>query len=440
MTIKPTASGLAFLAAALLSMITQSPALPLIVPSLQIALTSSNTVSLSWQGFLPGVVQECSDLASDEWVTVTNVPTKSNEGDYELILPIQPTGRAYRLGFDCLAQFETLDSSLAARVDCVADMLQLFRWNWSDGTSATNWPVAAKNFGVPDVRLQSLSVSPAAAVTAINLGFDAADDGWTNQIADWPPQNFSAVRFAYPLTNLQFWASSYTPLATLNFSGFTALQCIDCFQCPNLARVVVTNLPALRRVCFESCSLTELDLFGTANLEELRAAGNRYTKVGVGGGVGPKIWHWCTRDNPLTQQFSDVMTNFYSLQDLYVWNNNQSGSLTPVSTNLMDVNAYSNSYTHADFSGHDKLWRCLIFRNNLTNLVLNGCTGLQVLDASRNQLPAAVLDLLLRQLDTNAPVMDYVDLSGNSERPTAVGYEHYSSLTNRGVTVYVDWP
>ena len=124
----------------------------------------------------------------------------------------------------------------------------------------------------------------------------------------------------------------------------------------------------------------------------------------------------------------------------YVWNDNQSGSLTLVSTNLMDVNAYSNSYTYADFSGHNKLWRCLIFRNNLTNLVLNGCTSLQVLDVSRNQLPAAALDVLLRQLATNAPVLNYADLRSNAARPTAVGYQYYSIITNRGVTVYVHWP
>jgi len=436
MTIKPTASRLAFLAAAVLTATTPALAVPL----LQITLTSSNTVSLSWQGGPSGIVQECSDLVSDEWLTVTNAPTTSEGGDHQLILPVQPAGRSYRLVFDCLAQFETRGSSFTARVDCVADLLQTFRWTWSDGTSNTNWPVAGKNFGKADVRLQSLLVAPAAAVTAINLGFDGADAGWTNQIAPWPAQKVSAVNFAHPLTNLKYWASSYNPIGSLDFTGFTALQSIDCYRCQSLVRVVITNLPALRRVCFDSCRLTELNLFGAVNLEELRAAGNLYTNIGVGGGVGPKIWHWCTRDNPMTQQFAGFMTNFYSLQDLYVWNDNQSGSLTLVSTNLMDVNAYSNSYTHADFSGHNKLWRCLIFRNNLTNLALNGCTGLQVLDASRNQLPAAVLDVLLRQLDTNAPVVEYVDLSGNSERPTAVGYEHYSSLTNRGVTVYVDWP
>jgi Leucine-rich repeat (LRR) protein len=262
--------------------------------------------------------------------------------------------------------------------------------------------------------------------------------GWTNQIPARPQQSVSSVNFAGPLTNLQYWASSHNPLTALDFTGFTALQSIDCYQCGALARVVVTNLPSLRRICVESCHLAELDVSGDTNLEELRAAGNLYTNIGVGGGVGPKVWHWCTRDNPLSQQFADVMTNFYSLRDFYAWNNNQAGLLALVSTNLAQVAAYSNRYACADFSGHSNLWLCEVFANNLTNLVLNGCTGLRRLDASRNRLPASVLDAILGQLDTNAPTLGFVDLSQNAQRPTSVGYTHYSNLKKRGVTVYVD--
>jgi hypothetical protein len=438
MTFNLTACWFAFFAAELLSLVAPVRAQQLGLPSLQITPTATNTVALSWRGFWPGSVQECSDLKSGVWNSVTNAPTLGNESYHELILPMQPGGRFYRLVFDCLVQFETRDSSFTARVDCTPGALQTLRWNWSDGDSDTNWPVVTKNFGTPEVRLQMLTVAPVGAVTAINFGFDGADSGWTNLIADWPPQNVNAVHFATPLTNLQYWASSYNPLTSLDFTGFTALESIDCYRCESLERVTITNLPALRRVCLESCVLTELDVSGAPHLEELRAAGNRYTNIGIGGGVGPKVWHWCTRDNPMTQQFADFMTNFYSLQDFYVWNNNQSGSLTLVSTNLMDVNAYSNSYTYADFSGHSKLWRCLIFRNNLTNLVIDGCSSLQALDASYNKLPTAAVDAILRQLDTNAPALGYVNLKGNAGPPSVLGYDYYSILTNRGVEVQVD--
>ena len=371
---------------------------------------------------------------------VTNAPTQSAESDCELILPAQSEARFYRLVFGYVAQFETVGSSFAPRVDCAAGVPDTFRWTWSDGTTDTNWPATLKDFGAPGARLQRLTFSPAWAVKAINLGFDGADEGWTDQIPAWPPQSVSAVNFAGPLTNLQIWASSYNPLTALDFTGCAALQCIDCFGCTKLARVVVTNLPSLRRVCVENCSLPELDLSGDVNLEELRAANNLFTNIGLGGGVGPKVWHWCTRDNLLSQQLVDCMTNLYALSVFYDWNDNQAGLLRLVSTNLTQVAAYSNRYACADLSGQSKLWLCQVFSNNLTNLVLDGCTGLQEVYASHNQLPAAVLDRLLGQLDTNAPALSYADLSINAEPPTSEGYEHYSNLKRRGVTIYVDGP
>jgi hypothetical protein len=438
MMTKLTAQGFVLVGAALLNLSFSARAQHLIVPPLQMAVTPTNTVYLSWQGVLPCALQESLSLALGTWVTVTNMQPKTNQSSYGLILPKQTTSRFYRLVFDGIAQLETRGSSFSARVDSNSNALQSLRWTWSDGSNATNRPVASKTFNGSGIRLHSLTAAPAGAITAINLGFDGADSGWTNQIASFPPQNVSAVNFASPLTNLQLWASSYNPLTNLDFSGFNALQSIDCYQCLNLTRAVITNLPSLRRACLETCNLAELDLYGAANLEELRVAGNRFNTIGLGGGVGPKVWHWCTRDNQLTQQIAESLTNFYSLQDFYVWNNNQSGSLTLVSTNLMDVNAYSNSYTYADFSGHSKLWRCLIFRNNLTNLVIDGCSSLQALDASYNKLPTAAVDAILRQLDTNAPALGYVNLKGNAGPPSVLGYNYYSRLTNRGVVVQVD--
>jgi hypothetical protein len=51
-----------------------------------------------------------------------------------------------------------------------------------------------------------------------------------------------------------------------------------------------------------------------------------------------------------------------------------------------------------------------------------------------------VLDTLLTELDNASPDLSYVDLTINAEFPSAIGFSHYSNLTNRGVTVYVDWP
>jgi hypothetical protein len=77
--------------------------------------------------------------------------------------------------------------------------------------------------------------------------------------------------------------------------------------------------------------------------------------------------------------------------------------------------------------------------NQLTNVLLTGCVNLLEVRAPRNQLPAPVLDQILADADL-APNISLVDLSQNAEFPTAIGYYHYANLTNRGVTVYVDFP
>jgi hypothetical protein len=147
----------------------------------------------------------------------------------------------------------------------------------------------------------------------------------------------------------------------------------------------------VRRVCFEDCALQELDLTGNTNLEDLRAALNNYTNIVFDSGVGPKVWHWCVRDNPqLTQQFQEVLTNFYSLKEFLVWNANQRGPLAFVSTLLTNIEAHDNAYTSADLTGQSNLWQCLIGNNQLTNLVLTGCTAMQNLDVSQNHLGGAL--------------------------------------------------
>jgi len=249
------------------------------------------------------------------------------------------------------------------------------------------------------------------------------------------------VRFPYPLTNLRHWASSYNPITnTLDFSGFTALESIECFYCINLQHVQVANLPALRRACFEGTALTELDLSGNPNLEDLRGAMCAYTNIVVGRGTGPKIWHWCTRDNPqLTQRFQDIMTNFYSLQEAYIWNNNQTGEFRVGSTNLVEVYAADNYYTSAHLSGNGNLVRCDFQNNQLTNIVLTGCLRLEYLYVNNNSLNTSALDTLLAELDDAAPLLKTVDLSQNAQCPSVVGYAHYTNLTAKGVSVSLDW-
>ena len=338
-----------------------------------------------------------------------------------------------------VAQFQTLGTDFSPTV--YLSLPQSFVWLWSDGTTNSNFPLATKSSLLPGA-WQSLNVTPLEAVTAINLGFDGSDGGWTNYFEMRPPQGVGAVTFTNgPLTSLQLWASSYNPITnTLDFSGFSSLQGIECFHCTNLEHVVVNNLPSLRRVCFENCLLRELDLSGNPELEDLRAALNAFTSVTVGGGTGPKVWHFCVRDNPqITQRFQDILTNFYSLQEFWIWNANQSGALTFVSTNLTDVEVFNNRYSYADFTGQSNMVICQVNDNQLTNLVLDGCTALQLLEAQNNRLTTAALDRILAWLDSSAPNLQSVNLAGNLEFPSSNGYAHYTNLSQR-VFVNLDFP
>jgi uncharacterized protein YjbI with pentapeptide repeats len=338
-----------------------------------------------------------------------------------------------------IVSFQTQGSTFSPEVQYHGSP-ESFRWSWADNTSSADYPIANKQLGSGRGQFQYLSAFPPGELTSINIGFDASDGGGSTPLTNRPQQNVSAVDFPYPLTGLRFWASSYNPITnTLDFTGFNALEAVECFHCTNLAHVAVANLPSLKRVCFENCNLQELDLSGNPNLADVRAAINAFTNVTLGGGTGPKIWHWCIRENPqFTQDLQQIMTNFYSLQELWTWHDNQSGVLTVVSTNLTDVEVEGNHYTYADLSGQPNLRTCWIYGNQLTNLVLTGCVGLQDLDASGNQLTSSVLNGLLSLLDASCPNLQSVNLTHNLELPSALGYNHYASLTNRGVTVYVD--
>ena len=394
------------------------------------------------------VIQTATNL-SGNWNNETNLSV-GGSGAAGITLPlngrdrlfIRAAGRSPSDGLGCLAQFLTLGSSFQPEVLCDDGALEKFLWIWSDATTNTDHPVASKDFGTTGERWQGLLIQPANAITSINLGFDGADGGWTTLLNQRAAQNVGAVRFPHPLTSLRYWASSYNPITnTLDFSGFTSLEAIECFHCTSLQHVVVSNLPALRRACFEDCDLCELDLSGNPNFEDVRGAMNAFTNILVGRGTGPKIWHWCVRDNPqLIQRFADVMTNFYSLQELFIWNDNQSGTLTTGSTNLVDVMAYGNRFSAADFTGQSNLSLLWLARNELTNLVLTGCTRLQYLDAHENQLPTVVLDAILATLDTSASNLSQVDLSLNAQFPSVVGYTHYTNLVSRGVSVTLDGP
>jgi hypothetical protein len=324
-------------------------------------------------------------------------------------------------------------------------------------------PSASKTFDSAALRQQTLEQYDPAQITKINLGFGGHDGGESTPLAHIPPQNVSAVTFPKPLTSLTCWGSSQNPqLRSLDFTGFTSLQYIECFNCTNMEHIKVSDLPALRRLCVEDCDLAELDLSGMPNLEDVRGALNKYTSIQVDRGTGPKLRHLCIRDNPqINQNFAAAFTAFTALEELLIWNTNQSGDLDFTSMVLTEVLAADNFYTRANLRNRTRLRQCHIYNNRLESIDLAGCTSLRELNASnnrlqsidltdctalnylnlaRNQLTTVAIDSILASLVNRSPQLQNLILTENPGPASSQGIANAQLLRDRGVNVEIDLP
>jgi hypothetical protein len=326
------------------------------------------------------------------------------------------------------------------------------RWVWADGTTS-NSTAPNKNYGSPGTRLNRLYVKPWSALQRINIGYDSGDGGsW--EIEPVPDQHVSAVRGLHLVAPyLAQWCSSYNLITSLDFSNFTNLDTIECYLSQSLRTVNLTNTPKLRRACFEDCNLASLDLSGSPNLEDLRGALNDFPTINFGN-IGAHVWHICVRDNPqLTNRalFAD-MTLFPNLYELFIWNDNQTGSLRIPATNpnsQVSILSDDNQYTSLDLSGAlaNAASRAIVsFRNNnLSTINITGCSQITELYLEYNQLDAATLYTLLATLNAlgrsennlGAGGQLRVDLRGNAT-PSAMGLVEAQTLAAKGWTVWVE--
>lgn len=326
------------------------------------------------------------------------------------------------------------------------------QWIWADGTTS-NSPTPNKNYGSPGTRLNRLYVTPWSALQRINIGYDGGDGG-SDQIEHVADQHVSAVRgLGHVAPYLAQWCSSYNLITSLDFRNFTNLDTIECFLSQSLRTVNLTNTPKLRRACFEDCNLASLDLSESPSLEDLRGAVNDFPTINFGN-IGAHIWHICVRDNPqMTDRtiFAD-MAQFPTLSDLFIWNDNQTGSLRLPATHQtsnVSILADDNQYTSLDLSGalaNAASTAVLSFRSNLLSTVnITGCAQITELYLENNQFGAATLDTLLATLDAlgrsenNLPAGGQLraDLRGNAT-PSATGLNHAQALAGKGWTVWVE--
>ena len=327
------------------------------------------------------------------------------------------------------------------------------RWVWADGTTS-NSTAPNKNYGSPGKRLNRLYVKPWSALQRINLGYDGGDGG-SEEIEYVPDQQVSAVRGLHLVAPyLAQWCSSYNQITSLDFSNFTNLDTIECFLSQSLRTVNLTNTPKLRRACFEDCNLASLDLSESPNLEDLRGAVNDFPTINFGN-IGAHVWHICVRDNPqLTNRalFADL-TPFPNLAELYIWNDNQTGSLRLPATHPtyggIQILADNNQYTSLDLSGalaNAASTAVVSLQNNsLAAVNLSGCSQITQLYLENNYLDSASVDTVLATLDAlgrsdhniGPGAWLWADLSGNAT-PSATGLAHAQTLAGKGWTVLVE--
>ncbi|WP_428561426.1 MAG: hypothetical protein ACP59X_18920 [Solidesulfovibrio sp. DCME] len=323
------------------------------------------------------------------------------------------------------------------------------RWLFADGTTSSS-PTPSKQYGSAAKRENRLVVDPWSAVRRINIGYDAGDGGATD-IEFVPDQQVSEVRGLHLVApTLAQWCSSYNRIAHLDFRNFTNLDTIECYWSGSLTQVDLANTPALRRACFEDCSLSSLDLSGSPNLEDLRGALNDYPTITFGS-TGSQVWHICVRDNPqiTTRALFEDTSPFPLLAELFIWNDNQNGTLRIPATNpdrAVSILADDNAYTTLDLRGalQNSTSTAIVQlrRNRLTDVFITGCSQLTALDVQDNQLSSAALDALLAELDNlgrntdNTPedIALLVDIRGNAD-PGETGYTHAENLSAKGWTV-----
>lgn len=332
--------------------------------------------------------------------------------------------------------FQGTGSSFAAILGVEAGAT--IEWTFADATTS-NSATPTKDYGTAAVRENRLKVTPWSALTAINIGYDGGDGG-PNTIPFLDQQNVVAVTGLENVAPyLELWCSSCNPITSLDFSNFVSLTEIECFLCQSLTTVDLHNTPLLSRACFEDCALTALDLSESPSLADLRGALNNYTSI-TWGTTGADVWHICVRDNPqMTTNLPD-MSQFPVLSELFVWNDNQTGTLHPTSTSLTSVMAFGNQYTAADFSGCFPAGRngeVYVYGNALASLDISNCPGLARLYAQGNNLDQSAIDGILETLDSFGTSGGVVDLTANAA-PSSAGVAHALSLIGRSWTVNVE--
>lgn len=310
-------------------------------------------------------------------------------------------------------------------------------WIFDDGTTSSS-STPDKNYGSPGVRHNLMKITPWSALVGLNLGYDGMDGGY-GDFAMVDKQNVLEINnLTLAGSSLKYICAAYSPLSELDLREFPDLEFIELLACQNLSSVLLGTHNNLERLCVEDCNLSDLNISGCPVLKDFRAALNRFPAI-VWGASGSELWHICVRSNPQFEADIPAMTQFPLLQELLIWDCNQTGNFECHSSVIKRISANDNKYSDVDLTGCTGLLTLELSGNILTQLDIGAASSLGDVDFSNCSLSQSLTDYVLQTIDGAGLSNGVLDLAGNSA-PSASGMVHYNNLRNRGWTVTITDP
>jgi hypothetical protein len=334
-----------------------------------------------------------------------------------------------------MIHFLSVGSEFAPHIEVTGT--PLIEWVFGDSTlSSSDTPV--KDYSTNAAHHTYLRVTPWSALTGINIGYDAADDGYGG-FSIVPNQDVTQIdNLNLAGGSLKYLCASHNPLTDLDLKGLTGLKFIELLECRNLTNFQLGDHPLLERLCVENDNINTLNLSGCASLADLRAASNIYTSINWGS-AGPKLWHICVRTNPQLNTSVNNLTLFPALTELLNWNANQKGALICHSAIMKSIESNDNQYTSADLSGCTGLKKLSISRSKLASINIGSANNLVFVELKDCGLSRLQTDYVLNTLDRAGQTGGYLDLSGNTV-PSGDGLINYNNLLARGWTIDMPLP
>lgn len=366
-------------------------------------------------------------------------------------LPAVPADATSNAGIASTSPFvrvTTTGATFNPTVELAAGSTATVSWVVEGGATVTGTNPTI-SFGTAAARHVRMSVEDAGAdalgeVVTFNLGFNHVDDAGTYNMGSRHDKAAQAVRRVENISRLtglrRFAAARTTLVGSLDFTGCSRLQYIECFN-SGVQAVNLTGCTSLIRLVVEQTNLSTLDLNPVAaNLRDVRGALQQSGTLTFTPLTAPMaaLYHFCVVEQTVVNHPTPAQLPV--VEERWDWNTSQSGVLTSASSAIRSLRASANHYATADLTNQFPAGRGGTLKadhNNLTAITLTGCSGLSDIDLSHNRLGAVAVDAVLALVASWGTGRGSLNLSGNSV-PSMNGVGSRAILTGRGWEVSID--